>query len=336
MEKKLLLIILFIGFQSYAQISSKYIHKKSIQITSDTIQIDSVSINPNLFKVYHQNKLVAAKDYDVNFSKSYLILKDKTLKNIVIEYKNYPSFLTKDYFKFDEKLIVSNPNNPDKLYSLSTNKKKKTIKPFDGLDPSGHLTRGITVGNNQDAVLNSSLDLKLSGKISEKVTLRASILDTNIPIQENGYTQELNEFDKVFIELYSNDWSLKAGNLFLQNDKSYFMKFNKKVDGLSLDATINNSNSKTNITASGAVVKGKFVSTQFVGIEGNQGPYKLNGDNGESFIIIVAGSEEIYANGILLNRGEENDYTIDYNTAEITFTTIFPITSDMRITAEYQ
>ena len=35
--------------------------------------------------------------------------------------------------------------------------------------------------------------------------------------------------------------------------------------------------------------------------------------------MIVAGSENVWLNGIRLNRGEENDYTIDYSIGEIFF-----------------
>lgn len=38
----------------------------------------------------------------------------------------------------------------------------------------------------------------------------------------------------------------------------------------------------------------------------------------------------------MLKRGENNDYTVDYNAGEITFTSLFPITSEMRINIEYQ
>jgi len=39
---------------------------------------------------------------------------------------------------------------------------------------------------------------------------------------------------------------------------------------------------------------------------------------------------------MLLKRGENNDYTIDYNAGEIVFTPLFTITSEMRIAIEYQ
>jgi hypothetical protein len=43
----------------------------------------------------------------------------------------------------------------------------------------------------------------------------------------------------------------------------------------------------------------------------------------------VSGSERVYVNGTLLKRGENNDYTIDYNAGEIVFTPLFTITSEM-------
>jgi hypothetical protein len=49
----------------------------------------------------------------------------------------------------------------------------------------------------------------------------------------------------------------------------------------------------------------------------------------------VSGSERVYVNGTLLKRGENNDYTIDYNAGEIVFTPLFTIT-EMRIAIEYQ
>jgi hypothetical protein len=81
------------------------------------------------------------------------------------------------------------------------------------LNTSGSITRG-TIGNNQNAVLNSNLDLQITGKISEKVSLRASIQDSNIPLQDGGYSQKLDQFDNVFMELFSDQWNIRAGDIF--------------------------------------------------------------------------------------------------------------------------
>ena len=51
---------------------------------------------------------------------------------------------------------------------------------------------------------------------------------------------------------------------------------------------------------------------------------------------MVSGSETVYVNGIPLQRGATEDYIIDYNAGEIIFNATYPITSEMRITVDYQ
>ena len=336
----LVITCILIGVVAFGQNKPKNVKTKTFTIQSDTIQIDSISINSNYFKVYNtDNQEIDSIFYSIDFAAAKLILKsnfNNSYDKIKVDYQSLPNFLTKKYTAFDQDLIVPQITDESKLYSYQAKNKNSFSKPFDGLYTSGSLSRGVTVGNNQDAVVNSNFNLQIEGKLSPKVGIRASITDNEIPLQKGGYTQRLDEFDKVYMELYSRNWKLTAGDIDLMNTNSYFMQFYKKISGVSLNANLNHANSKTNIFASGALVKGRFHSYKFNGIDGNQGPYKILGPDNEQFVLMVSGSERVFANGVLLKRGESFDYIIDYNTSEITFTTIYSVTSNIRFTIEYQ
>ncbi len=320
------------------QIETPYKSKKIIA-TRDTIQIDSVSVNSSFFKLLNsKNEVLDSTFYQMNFKKGTLVFKENFSINsdtITVRYLKFPEYLTKEYSIYDSSRVVKSENGLYDLYKISRDPFKKFV-PFQGLNTSGSITRGISIGNNQNASVNSNLDLQITGKISDKVSLRASIQDSNIPLQSSGYSQKLDEFDQIFIELFSDKWNIRAGDLFLENRKSKFLNFNKKVQGLSTNFNFGKVGNATNVFASAALVRGQYAKSSFVGQEGNQGPYKLRGSNGELFILVVSGSEKVYVNGILLERGENNDYLIDYNAGEVVFTSLFPITSEMRISIEYQ
>ena len=324
----------------YAQDISSNLKTKKVAVT-DSIIVDTVSINPLKFQVLDKHGTsLDSLDYGVNYQTGVLTLSENIREvhdTIVIMYYKYPEFLTKDYFALDPEIIVENTGMIDKLYSLDQSTNTNVFTPFDGLNTVGSVSRGVTIGNNQNAVVNSQLDLQITGKLSDKVSIRASIQDANIPTQEGGYSQSLDEFDQIFIELYSDNWNIRAGDIDLNNTSSYFGNFTKKVQGISLRGTVSHKNGgKTSAFASGALVRGVFAQSTFVGQEGNQGPYKLVGPNGELYILIVSGSERVYVNGLLLERGENEDYVIDYNAGEIKFNSTYPITANMRILVEYQ
>ena len=67
-----------------------------------------------------------------------------------------------------------------------------------------------------------------------------------------------------------------------------------------------------------------------------QGPYNLTGLSGEKDIIILAGTEKVFVDGIEMIRGENNDYIIEYSNATITFTPKRLITNASRIAADFE
>ena len=134
-------------------------------------------------------------------------------------------------------------------------------------------------------------------------------------------------------EMCIRDRNIRGGDIDLSEDNTFFGNFSKRIQGLSINSSINESIS---VEAAGAIAKGKYKRTEITTQNGNQGPYKLVGQNGELYVLVVSGSESVFINGNKLERGIDKDYIINYNAGEIIFNSTFPIMADMRIQIEYQ
>ncbi len=204
------------------------------------------------------------------------------------------------------------------------------------LDYNGSFSRGFSVGNAQSLVVNSKFDMQLQGEIGNGIAINAAISDDNIPIQAEGNTQVLQEFDKVFIELSKDATKVLAGDFVIERPNSYFVNYLKKLKGIGIRNSYQKNDRVLSTAANIATSRGKFSRQTIIIKEGNQGPYKLAGNNNERYIIVLSGTEKIYFNGLLLKRGQEYDYTIDYNTSEIIFSPNRLITRETRIIAEFE
>ena len=320
------------------------LNEKLIVVKTDTVKIDSLSISPVFFYLKDKNnKLIDTALYKIDFAKSQLIVDKKLIaKELRISYKTISVDFNKKYFHKDysKVLTASKQNKAVSISQLNTSRVYTGNDDFFGagdLNKSGSISRGISVGNNQNAVVTSILNMQLSGKISDNVSILAAISDNNIPIQPDGSSQKLQEFDKIFISVFDDNNKLTVGDFQITKPVGYFMNLHKKQQGAMFETKIKlKNNKKLESKISGALARGKYNRQVITAIEGNQGPYRLRGAENETYIIVLSGTEKVYIDGHLLTRGKNNDYVIDYNTGEITFTAKNLITKNTRIIVEFE
>ena len=311
------------------------LHRKYIPVREGSIPIDSASLVPGAFFP----KDVSDSDYTVDWVNATLSWKHppRGVDSILVVYRSLPYRLNAPARHFNYDSVENNFIAHPFVFNGGARTNDDNFFNFGNITYNGSFGRSITFGNSQDAVVTSNLNLQISGYLADSIEISAAITDNNIPIQPDGTTADLNEFDKIFLQFKKKTWALTMGDIDLRQNQNYFLNFYKRMQGASFETNNQISRNFSNKTlVSGAIAKGKFTRNIFQGLEGNQGPYKLQGANGELYFIVLAGTEKVYIDGQLMQRGEDQDYTINYNTAEVTFTANRMITQDARIQVEFE
>ncbi len=310
---------------------------KTIIINKDTVNLDSFKIVPNSLKITQNG--IEFKDYSIDYQSSSVIFNSKYLNlKLNVEYRVFSISTKNNYANKNKKLIE--PvflTTPRYLYNYNETNDKNNSFFSDGLNINGNISRGVSVGNNQDMIVNSNLNLQMNGNLGKGFKILAAISDENNPIQPQGNTQQIQDFDKIFISFVKDSNTLTVGDFLMQNNsQSYFMRYYKKSRGVQLDLNSKTKLGAINNTVNAAISRGKFSRNEIQGTEGNQGPYRLSGVNNEQNIIIISGTEVVYIDGQKMERGQQNDYVIDYNIGEIIFMPKRLINKFNRIVVEFQ
>ncbi len=310
------------------------LHQKFIPVRSVKLIFDSLSIIPNTFVMVG----ISEQHYLLDFVNAGISWRQKpNLDSVYISYRTFPYKLNSVVKRLNYDSIRDNFIIQPSVYAASNKQGNDNFFNFGNLTYNGSFGRAIAFGNSQDAVVTSNLNLQISGFLADSIEINAAITDNNIPIQPDGTTAQISDFDKIFLEFKKKTWDLSMGDIDLRQNQNYFLSFYKRLEGANFETLSQIDPHTTNkLLVSGAVAKGTFNRNIFQGQEGNQGPYPLQGANNELYFTVLAGTEKVFLDGILLQRGQDQDYVINYNTAQVTFTQRHLITQDSRIQVEFE
>ncbi len=339
----LLGILGFSSLSSWAQQSGDVLLKKKLsRVYADTsYQLDSWTI-PSSIRVTAGRDTIPSSRWNYNPKThrwSWQPVRgspDSLLQDVAIAYRIIPYSLKRTYAR--RELVPADTaynRKEDEPAGQQVRRTGLTEQDLFGdvdLSKSGSLTRGFTVGSNKDLSLESGLQFDMQGQLTDKVEIIANLTDQSTPIQPDGSTQNLREFDKVFIQMRSPTTDVRLGDVDISLDRSEFARFTRRLQGAAGQVKTGYGEVKGALS----VARGKFRTMQFEGQDGVQGPYRLTGEQGEQFITVLAGSEQVYINGERVHRGEQNAYTIDYGLGELHFTNNQVITDETRIVVDFQ
>ena len=201
--------------------------------------------------------------------------------------------------------------------------------PDGDLDVGGSKSVGFAVGGTEGTGINQATRLNVTGSIGG-VGVAAELSDQSSPIPAEGTTRDIEELDRIVIELAGSGWRGGFGDVDLDVPMRGFGDVRRRA----LGALVALDRGPGRLRAGYARPRGQFARVLLSGIEGIQGPYVLAVDGRSAQV--VPGSEEVYLDGRRLTRGWDSDYTIDYATGELLLTNRHPVTDLTRIEASFQ
>lgn len=263
--------------------------------------------------------------YRIDYIEGRVQLADSCRGNLKVRYQIFPFPIRREYYhrkklvEFTGVPVIKKSEDPDTNRGL-----------IEGVRIGGKKTFSVSVGSKDELSLNQSLELRLEGEISG-VGVNGVLSDKNSSLTGGG-TKSIEELDRMYMEVGSDRFKCRIGDYDLRIEGNRFCNLDRRLEGVMGKISFG----KIDAMAAGAITERKFISSSFTGEDGKQGPYQLRDSKGAECWNLVRGTEKVYLDGELLQRGENKDYIIDYEMGTIEFTPRRLITSESRIIVDFQ
>ena len=178
-----IVLLLFKDGFSQTGPSLSNLRKKYIAVKTNPVHFDSSSVIPNTISI----RGVSSDSFHVDYVNALITFTTVRLPDSVfITYRVFPFKLNgiDRHFNYDSVRFNFEKEKPYVYKSAKAENNK--IIDFGNINYNGSIGRGISFGNSQDAVVNSTLNLQLNGFIGDSMELTAAITDNNIPVQPDG------------------------------------------------------------------------------------------------------------------------------------------------------
>ncbi len=232
--------------------------------------------------------------YLIDYQKGNLILKTRCTKSLKFKFCHLDSVLNESYFRWSR----------DTSEVLSMEIVEDIPEPDNGeLIIQGN--KGLFVDvRSGGSDISQSLWMKIGGRAGQ-FDVSGVLSDENAP-RGDVFSQNLQEIDEIYVEAVSDNVSFRMGDIVTVEQE-----VDKRLLGLSFGWK--------ELSGVAGISRAKYGKITFRTFEDKQGPYAISPEEGLTGISIVRGSEQVWLNGELLEKGVENDYTINYLENSLTF-----------------
>ena len=207
----------------------------------------------------------------------------------------------------------------------------------DSLEVSGSKGVGLRLDSAGGLGIIQSLDVSLSGELTGGLRLEGVLSDQDLPVRPEGTTAELEELDEIRLSAWTDNLRLDLGDYDLAGplgsvEESYGPG-RRRLEGGQVRLDYDAWGALAVLSASPA----QSAAWRFTPTPGVAGPYLLQGNYGETNLVVVPGSERVYLDEHLLERGLDSDYTIDYSRGSLTLNPTLspPVGAELLVRFEY-
>jgi hypothetical protein len=282
--------------------------------------------------VYVDGVLLASSEYEINYHRGLLRLATPAAPGALVRvsYVRLPVLLNSVYSL--RGLEFADPREAPAGPAPQVRNAEPAFNPTGDLVFGGMKSISVSVGTHRGSSIDQSLQATVEGHLTSSIKVRALLSDSDLPIQPQGSTEELEYLDKVFVEFTGSKAKATLGDFSYLNGSSTFSSFRRELKGISGEVRALGSQAGV----AGGSSKGVFRSVEFRGTEQIQGPYDVLGTGRAAGEVIIAGTERVFFDGEILERGRNRDYTIDYDTGMLTFTPRRIVTADSKIGVDFE